>query len=57
MPSRSSLPIRALTALVALFALTALTGTASAAESLPGAHISAVKTVPEATYPGMQRMT
>ena len=57
MPSRSSSSLRTLTALVALLSLTALCGTASAATPLPGAHISAVKTVPEATYPGMQRLT
>jgi plastocyanin len=59
MPSRPTLPIRALTALIALLALTAVCGaaTASAATPLPGAHISAVQTQPEASYPGMQRLT
>jgi hypothetical protein len=52
-----SVPLRALAALLTLLALTALSGTASAATPLPGAHISAVQTVPEASYPGMQRLT
>ena len=30
---------------------------AASAAALPGAHMSAVQTVPEASYPGMQRMT
>ncbi len=57
MPSRSSSSIRVLTALITLLSLSALSSTASAATPLPGAHISAAQTVPEATYPGMQRQT
>jgi plastocyanin len=57
MPSRSSSSIRVLTALLTLLSLSALSSTASAATPLPGAHISAAQTVPEATYPGMQRQT
>jgi plastocyanin len=43
----------------ALLAALVASSTASAAAppALPGAHVSAVKTVPEAQYPGMQRMT
>jgi plastocyanin len=40
----------------ALLAALVASSTASAA-ALPGAHVSAVKTVPEAQYPGMQRMS
>jgi plastocyanin len=57
MSSRFPLSLRTLTALLTLVSLTALCGTAAAATPLPGAHISAVQTVPEATYPGMQRLT
>jgi plastocyanin len=57
MTSRSSVPARTLSALVLLLALTALSGTASASTALPGAHISALQTVPEADYPGMQKLT
>ncbi|HEY6759483.1 MAG TPA: hypothetical protein VI318_08340 [Baekduia sp.] len=59
MPSRPTLKTRALTALVALLALAAFGGAAGSAfaEALPGAHISAVNTLPEANYPGMQKLT
>ncbi|MDX6686669.1 MAG: hypothetical protein QOF26_2356 [Baekduia sp.] len=50
------LPACALTALAALLAAAALCGPASAA-ALPGAHVSAVSTLPSATYPGMQTLT
>jgi plastocyanin len=56
MSVRPSSPARALTALLALFAFTALCGSASAA-ALPGAHISATKIVPSATYPGQQHLS
>jgi plastocyanin len=54
---RLSLPARALTALALLLGGLAATSGAASAAALPGAHISAVKTVPAATYPGQQRLT
>jgi plastocyanin len=58
MTHRPHLPARALTALTALLVFAALGGTASAATTaLPGAHISAVQTVPSAAYPGQQHLT
>jgi plastocyanin len=60
MSFRTPVPARALTALAGLLVIVALVApgaSASAATPLPGAHISAVKTVPEASYPGMQRLT
>jgi plastocyanin len=55
MPSRTSallLPVLACAAL-----LLGASAASAAATPLPGAHISAVKTVPEANYPGMQKLT
>jgi len=59
MPSRPFAPARALTALAALLAFAALGAGASSASAaaLPGAHISAVQTLPTASYPGQQRLT
>src|SRR3954464_14071091 len=58
MSHRPLSPARALPALAALLAATALCGTATAsAAALPGAHISAVQTVPSATYPGQQHLS
>ncbi|HWH92309.1 MAG TPA: hypothetical protein VNT03_00485 [Baekduia sp.] len=60
MPSRPLFPARVLMTLGALLGLSATlaaAASASAAAPLPGAHISAVRTVPEAAYPGMQRLT
>jgi plastocyanin len=58
MPSRP-ITARALTALAALLLVGLLAGpaSASAGSSLPGAHISAVKTLTDASYPGMQKLT
>jgi plastocyanin len=50
-------PARALTALAALLVFVALCGPASAATTLPGAHIAATQVVPSATYPGQQHLT
>jgi plastocyanin len=53
----SPVPARALTALAVLVASFFVLAGAASAAALPGAHISADKTVPSANYPGLQRMT
>lgn len=53
MPSR----LLVLAALVCALLASSVASSTASASALPGAHISAVKTVAEAQYPGMQKLT
>ena len=50
-------PSRLVVLLALACALLAASAVSASAAALPGAHVSAVQTVPEASYPGMQKIT